>query len=88
MRSADLREFAARPRDQIASAKRDYWRLAAQTGAGLAAFDAAQELYEHAKAVGTYPNAAYQADDLQHHVRLKKLIDRASQAAPFASAAR
>jgi hypothetical protein len=60
----------------------------AQAGDGLGAFEAGQALYDHAKAVSDFPSKSYQAEDLAHHVRLKKLIDRASQAAPFARPAR
>jgi hypothetical protein len=88
VRPEDLREFAARSRGAVAEAKREHWRSVAQTGDGLGAFDAAQELYEHAKSLGNYPSPAYRAQDFDHHVRLKKLIDRASQAAPFARATR
>lgn len=83
----DLREFAARSRARVATAKRQYWRAAAQ-GDGLAAFDAAQALYEHAQAVSSFPDAAYLANDLAHQVRLKQLIDRASQAIATSRAAR
>jgi hypothetical protein len=88
VRAEDVREFAHRSRDIVAEAKRDHWRSVAQTGDGLGAFEAGQALYEHARTLGNYPSPAYQAEDLAHHVRLKKLIDRASQAAPFARAAR
>ena len=88
MRAEDLREFAARSRAAVANAKRAHWRRVAQSGDGLGAFDAAQALYEHARTVADFPSASYTADDLAHHVRLKRLIDRASEAAPFNRAAR
>ena len=88
MRPEDLREFAARSRGEVAAAKRRHWRTVTQTGDGLAAFDAAQGLYEHAKSVSNFPDAAYLADDLVHQVRLKQLIDRASQAIALRRAAR
>ena len=80
MRVEALREFAGRERSEVTAAKRNYWRTVTQTGDGLAAFDAAQALYEHAKAVSNFPDAAYSSKDLAHQVRLKQLIDRASQA--------
>lgn len=80
MQPEDLREFASRARVAVAAAKQEHWRRATQTGDGLAAFDAAQALYEHAVAVSGFPDAAYLADDLSHQLRLKRLIDRASQA--------
>jgi hypothetical protein len=88
VRAEDLREFAARSRAAVASAKRAHWQLVARTGDGLAAFNAAQALYEHAKAVSDFPSAHYLAEDFRNHVRVKELIDRASQAAPFARPAR
>jgi hypothetical protein len=88
VRPEDLREFARRSRRDVAVAKRAHWRVAAQTGDGLAAFDAAQALYEHATATANFPSAGSRAEDLAHHVRDKQLIDRASQAAAFARAAR
>jgi len=83
VRTEDLREFAARSRAAVAKAKRAHWQAVAQSGNGLCAFDAAQALYEHARAVSDFPSASYRAEDLAHHVRLKQLIDRASEAAPF-----
>jgi hypothetical protein len=88
VRAEDLREFAARSRAAVASAKRAHWQGVAQSGDGLGAFDAAQALYEHARTVADFPSKSYTAEDLAHHVRLKQLIDRASEAAPFNRAAR
>jgi hypothetical protein len=88
VRAEDLREFAARSRDPVVTAKRAHWQSVAQSGDGLGAFDAAQALYEHARAATDFPSASYAAEDLAHHVRLKRLIDRASEAAPFNRAAR
>jgi uncharacterized protein YdhG (YjbR/CyaY superfamily) len=88
VRREDLREFAARARSPVELAKREHWRAAAQSGAGLAAFEAGQALYEHARESIGFPSEEYLADDLAHHVRLKKLLDRASQAAAFARPAR
>jgi len=88
VRAEDLREFAARSRAPVASAKRAHWQAVAQSGDALAAFDAAQALYEHAKAVSDFPSAHYLAEDFRNQVRLKELIDRAAQAAPFARPAR
>jgi hypothetical protein len=83
-----LREFASRARDEVAAAKQEHWRTVTQTGDGLAAFDAAQALYEHAVAVSGFPDAAYTADDLSHQLHLKRLIDRASQVAARSRATR
>ena len=47
-----------------------------------------QALYEHAKSVANFPDAAYLADDLSHQVRLKQLIDRASEALALRRATR
>jgi hypothetical protein len=80
VRPEELREFAARSRANVAAAKRQHWRSVVQTGDGLAAFDAGQALYEHARAVSNFPDAGYLAADLAHQVRLKQLLDRASQA--------
>lgn len=87
VRPEDLREFAARSRAEVSSAKRQHWR-AALAADDLAAFDAAQSLYEHAKSVAKFPDAAYLADDLSHQVRLKQLIDRASEALALRRATR
>jgi hypothetical protein len=88
VRAEDLREFAARSRDAVAVAKRAHWQSVVQSGDGLGAFDAAQALYEHARLVADFPSESYAAEDLAHHVRLKQLIDRASEAAPFNRATR
>jgi hypothetical protein len=88
VRAEDLREFAARSRAEVSQKKLDYWRQAAQSGEGLAAFEAAQALYEHARSVSDFPDQSYREADFAHHLRLKDMIDRASRVAPFARAAR
>jgi hypothetical protein len=80
VRPEDLREFAERARGAVTDAKQRYWREVAQREDGLGAFEAGQALYEHAHALGNFPSKAYLAEDLAHHLRLKELIDRASQA--------
>lgn len=87
MRPEHLREFAARTRTEVAAAKRQHWREA-QASDSLAAFDAAHALYEHAQSVSNFPDAAYLADDFAHQVRLKQLIDRASETIAFRRTAR
>lgn len=84
----DLREFATRARAQVAVAKREHWRGVIQGGDGLAAFDAGQELNRYARSVSSFPDAAYLSEDLAHQVRLKQLIDRASQASASCRSAR
>jgi hypothetical protein len=84
----NLREFALRARSQVAAAKRDHWRGVMQSGDGLAAFDAGQELNQYARSVSSFPDAAYLSEDLAHQVRLKQLIDRASQASASRRSAR
>jgi hypothetical protein len=88
VRPEDLREFAARSRGPVARAKREHWGAVAQLADGLAAFDAGQALYEHAKSLGTFPSDEYLREDFAHHVHLKQLIDRASEALTAARAAR
>jgi hypothetical protein len=89
MNPDDLREFARRARAPVVEAKREHWRAEAQSGDGLGAFYAAQDLYEHAVALGVFPQSAEQrAEDFAHHVRLKELIDRASAALGDRSTAR
>jgi hypothetical protein len=88
VRPEDVREFAARSRGPVAQAKREHWGAAAQQADGLAAFDAGQALYEHAKSLGEFPSDEYLHQDFAHHVHLKQLIDRASEALSTARAAR
>ena len=81
MDPAQLRDFARRPREEIAQEKLAHpARLFAAGGPG-ATLAAGHALYAHARSVRPdYPTQRDLADDLDHHVALKALLDRASRA--------
>ena len=59
--------------------KRQHWAMSARATAGEATVAMGQMLFEHARALRPdFPDAAYLQADLEHHLHLKQLIDRAS----------
>ena len=74
-----IKEFVNRPRAAIASLKAEWW--AAHAGATGGSLDAGHALLEHTRLVDpSFPSAEYLAADLEHHIILKELLDRASKA--------
>lgn len=74
-----INEFVNRPRAAVDSLKAEWW--AAHAGAGGGSLDAGHALLEHTRLVDpSFPSAEYLAADLEHHVVLKELLDRASKA--------
>jgi hypothetical protein len=75
-----IREFAQRFRAPVAEHKADYWedsyRATPQDTVSLV-----QALFEHMREVSPeFPNAEYLANDFEHHIRQKEMLDRASSA--------
>ncbi len=82
MRKQDLQSFAAREHRLVAVEKARYWRTA-HAADGLASMAAVHAAFEHARDVTGFPPPHYVEADLEHHIALKKLIDRASAALPL-----
>lgn len=84
MNADDIREFVARQREPVQREKLEYWAKGARSGRHKSALEAGRELFEHARAVlPDFPNERYLADDFNHHLLLKSLLDRASAALPI-----
>jgi hypothetical protein len=81
VKAEDIREFAKRQREPVQRLKRAHWASVTQDAVGLSALEAGHALYEHVRSLQpSFPSEQYLADDLEHHVRLKRLIDDASHA--------
>ncbi len=84
MDPADLRAFARRDRSTVEQEKREHWAREFREHGGLATLRAGHALYEYARRVRPdLPTERDRAEDLAHHVALKRLLDRASHAIPF-----
>ena len=71
-----IKEFVNRPRAAVDSLKAEWWAAHAERS-----LDAGHALLEHTRLVDpSFPSAEYLAADLEHHVVLKELLDRASKA--------
>lgn len=76
-----IREFIARDRDSVAALKRDYHAGRHRASRGTAGLEAARALRTYARKVrGDWPSARDRAEDLAHHVALKRRIDGATHA--------
>lgn len=81
MDPADLRAFARRSRDEVEQKKREHWAQRSREPDGLATLRAGHALYAYARKVRPdFPTERDRAEDLAHHVELKRLLDRASHA--------
>ena len=79
VKPADLRAFAHRDWTAVERAKLDYWvELASTAGAGPA-LAIADALRRHAARFAALGDDAGRAEDLAHHVTLKRRIDAASR---------
>ena len=76
-----LLEYVGRDRSAVARLKRAYWARRFQEEGPEAIIRASRALYEHVRSVRPdYPTARDRADDLAHHVELKRKLDQASRA--------
>lgn len=75
------RSFARRAYDVVAESKETYWAQQFRERGAEATWRAGQALREHAKSVRPdWPCEDDRAEDLQHHVALIALLDRAAHA--------
>jgi hypothetical protein len=78
VRAEDIRAFLRRPRGELERLKRRHW---ASYAASADSVPLGHYLLEHAKQTDpTFPSARQRQEDWEHHVRLKRLVDRASAA--------
>jgi hypothetical protein len=81
MKPEDIREFARRPRGAVEEAKLDHWAAAQRSSAGLATLAAGYALFEHARrSAPGWPTEEQRAEDLAHHLQLKRLLDASCHA--------
>ncbi|MEJ7730751.1 MAG: hypothetical protein WKG00_16230 [Polyangiaceae bacterium] len=81
MRPEDLRAFAARDWAAIAAHKQSYWIDQVEERGPLGALRAADALREHAAHFLSAAAARRaRAEDLAHHIEVKKKIDAAGRA--------
>jgi hypothetical protein len=80
MDPAAIRAFARRARTDVEREKRAHWARLHQDGTYRAMLEMSQALYEHVRRVRPdFPTDRDRAEDLAHHVALKRLLDRASR---------
>lgn len=81
VKAEHIKEFLNRPREPIESLKAEWWASHAAADGKGSALEVGHALLEHARRVDpSFPSADYLAADLEHHVVLKKCLDRASKA--------
>jgi hypothetical protein len=81
MEKAAARAFLARDRERVAALKRDYHARRYRRTRGRSGLDAGRSLRQLARSVRPdWPTKRDRAEDLAHHVALKRLLDRAAHA--------
>jgi hypothetical protein len=76
-----VREFMLRDRKRVDALKRDHRAKRHRASGGKSGLEAAQALREHVRRVRPdWPTARGRREDLEHHVALKRRIDRAAHA--------
>jgi hypothetical protein len=81
MDPSHVQAFMRRAWASAAAAKRAYWRERYATGDWKSAWDAAQALLVHVRAVRPdFPSARDRALDLAHHMSLRERLDQAAHA--------
>jgi len=81
---AEIRAFVERARGarvEVDRAKRAYWAEQHGERTYRATLEASRALYEHVRRIRPdWPTERERAEDLAHHVALKRLLDQASRA--------
>ncbi|XYH97268.1 hypothetical protein ACMHYB_57515 [Sorangium sp. So ce1128] len=81
MDPAHIRAFAERNRADVEQRKLDHWRRVYREQGSQATLQAGHALYDHARRVRPdFPTDRERAEDLAHHVELKRLLERAAGA--------
>ena len=76
--AANVRAFLSRPWSELAEKKRRHWRDALGKDP-LATFHASEALWEILREQGHTTNAEERRADLDAHIRLRTLLDRAGR---------
>jgi len=81
MDPATIRAFVQRLRGEVEHEKRTYWAKQYSEGTYRRTLEASHALYEHVRRIRPdFPTDRERAEDLTHHVALKRLLDQASRA--------
>ncbi len=81
MDPASIREFARRNRAEVQASKQRYWAEQYRAYGPARTIRAGQTLWQYMRRLRPdWPTARDQAEDLAHHVELKRKIDRAAHA--------
>jgi hypothetical protein len=81
MNSADIRAFARRDYALLERFKEEHRARRFREQGASATLEVAEALFEHARqAAPDFPSERYRKDDLEHHIRLKHLIERTAHA--------
>jgi len=79
--SASIREFALRDRTEVQASKQSYWAEQHRAAGPERTIRASQALWEYVRRLRPdWPTARDRAEDIEHHIALKREIDRASHA--------
>lgn len=83
MDPAAIRAFVQRSRSEVEDEKRAYWANQYSERTYHRTLEASRALYEHVRRIRPdFPTDRDRADDLAHHVALKRLLDQASRVLP------
>jgi hypothetical protein len=81
MKPGDVRAYAARAWHVAERLKREHWARELAERGPLATFEASMMLWEHMRRVRPdWPSTEDRREDLAHHIKLKRAIDRARDA--------
>ena len=81
MDAADIRAFARSDYALLEHLKEEHRARRFREQGASATLTVAEALFEHARQVAPdFPSEHYRQDDLEHHIRLKRLLDRAAHA--------
>jgi hypothetical protein len=81
MKKSAIRAYLARDRERVAVLKRNYHARRYRQTRGRSGQDAGRSLRQLARTVRPdWPTQRDRAEDLAHHVALKRLLDRAAHA--------
>ena len=79
MNPEDLRAYARRDWEKAAASKEAYWAREFAEHGSIAVFEASRALWRHMRAIRPdWPSPEERQEDLQDHIKLKRLIDRAA----------
>jgi hypothetical protein len=81
MDPADIRAFAHRDYALLEHLKEEHRARRFREQGADATLTVAEALFEHARQVAPdFPSERYRQEDLEHHIRLKRLVERAAHA--------